>query len=534
MTKTKRKSTKPASPAQIAARKRFAQMAKSGAFKRKAKAARKKNSAQKIRAEHADVFIHNSRGFSGRAPDWTKNPLRFKSEKEYQAWKAKTGPAPQRKATKKAGGFKRTAKAIGRNIVRGLGMAHNPKHHFSTDSYVAISPFGIVKARGSAKQIRSLVKSKGKGWSSGLSLSAKIGSRFGGPGYVQHGSQGKGSKAKRRAAKYGLTFNPLGKHLPGLPAKYQRMYEHVLDSTGSKSIAAATVHKELSRQNPGLFSRLFGKAKAKVGYRKTQRGRRKVAAVGYRKTQKGRKRPTSYMERMSYKRGAATYHLSNPRRGTTSFYREKGGLREEGKYISGKGAKYTRRSSKREARERRILKAKGYGKHGLLKSYTRKRGYSSAPGRLAGPPLGTRLPNPSPASVFSEFRGKNATTKTKATAARGTPAVLAKLGGLQELHVRGKRLRFNGRASLAADGRKKLHIVGAKFARPNPPGEVDYGEILSVVYRADKPHIEAGTYDYKHHFGEDGGRKPHLVVDEEGYPIIEGGSYRITEDGIID
>jgi hypothetical protein len=180
---------------------------------------------------------------------------------------------------------------------------------------------------------------------------------------------------------------------------------------------------------------------------------------------------------------------------------------------------------------RRGLKAsggiKGFSKHAERMTSHRERL------RRGGRP---RLPNPSPANVFSEFRGKGVTTKTRVKAARGTPSVLAKLGGLRELKLRGKTLRnFPAGAALAADGRKKLHITGVKLrVRGNPGGEVDMGEILSVTYRADKPHVESGTYDYVHKLGEEGGKRPHLIVDEEGYPIIEGGSYRITADGIID
>ncbi len=59
------------------------------------------------------------------------------------------------------------------------------------------------------------------------------------------------------------------------------------------------------------------------------------------------------------------------------------------------------------------------------------------------------------------------------------------------------------------------------------------GEVHSVTYRSDKPHIETGTFDYVHKFGEDGGKRPHLIVDEYGYPFFEGGSYKIDADGII-
>jgi hypothetical protein len=254
------------------------------------------------------------------------------------------------------------------------------------------------------------------------------------------------SKTLVRKKRTKRSRNPLGGHLPGLPEKYQRMYEHILASSGSKRIAAATVHKELSRQNPSLFSRLFGKAEAKVGYRKTQRGRStKLAKVGYRKTQRGTHRPTSYMEMRSLKH------------------------------------------------------------------------------------------NPKVDSVFSEFRGKDVSRASKLSAATGTPSTLAELGRLKGLKLRGRTLRFNS-GRLAADSRKKLHVVGVKMKyRGNPNGsEIDVGEILSVTYQADKPHIEKGVFKYVHKFGEEGGVRPHLIIDAEGYPKIEGGSYGITSDGIID
>jgi hypothetical protein len=152
--------------------------------------------------------------------------------------------------------------------------------------------------------------------------------------------------------------------------------------------------------------------------------------------------------------------------------------------------------------------------------------------------LGWPKRNPSPASVFTEFRGKEVRSKSKATAATGTPKVLANLGALKELDVDGRTKRFGGRAVLAADGRKKLHIVNVKMARPNPPGEIDYGEIRRIMYYADKPEVQLASGDdpkekfqYNHHFSRP---YPHLIVDSEGYPVIEGGNYKISADGILD
>jgi hypothetical protein len=140
-----------------------------------------------------------------------------------------------------------------------------------------------------------------------------------------------------------------------------------------------------------------------------------------------------------------------------------------------------------------------------------------------------RLPNSSPSNVFSEFRGKQVASRSKGFAAKGTPAQLATLGKLKELRLRGKRLQFGGRATLAASGRKRLYVANVRMKRPNPPGEIDYGELVGVVYYSDKPHIETGSYNYEHKFERP---LPHLIVDEEGLPKIEGGGYSITEDGI--
>lgn len=160
-------------------------------------------------------------------------------------------------------------------------------------------------------------------------------------------------------------------------------------------------------------------------------------------------------------------------------------------------------------------------------------------GRHTAAPVGYRRTqrgrklNPAPANVFSEFRGKDVTRRTKVKAASGTPSTLAQLGKLRELRLRGKTLKFRA-GHLAADGRKKLHVVGVKAKHRGNPGEVDYGEIISVTYEADKPHVEEGVFNYIHRFGEDGGTRPHLVVDPEGFMKIEGGSYKISADGIID
>jgi len=99
----------------------------------------------------------------------------------------------------------------------------------------------------------------------------------------------------------------------------------------------------------------------------------------------------------------------------------------------------------------------------------------------------------------------------------------------------GRTIRFSGAARLCHKG-NRLHITGARFRRPNPPGEVDYGEILRIAYVADKEHLESDrkSRTYEHKFGDEGSPLPHLVVDSEGLPIISGGGYRVSPEGIVD
>ncbi len=362
---TKRKLSKP-TPAQLRARKLFAERARAGAFKRKRSTAGKVTGSKKRRITKAPSpaqlaarakFVAmvrarakgkgkakaNSRGLSGREPAWVKrarkqgieNPLRFKSEKEFAAWQQKTGrskpAAKKRIATKKRGMFS----GLGKSIVRGLGMAHNPSKRQKRERKIT-----------RAKRQRIVA-------------------------FRQHGIR----PAKRRTGP-GRLPNPKGQHLSGLPAKYQRMYEDVLASSGSKRIAAATTMKALKRNNPSIFSR-----------------------VKDYKSLFGKRRIPGHVERR----------------------------------VRGKGSKSRRRGGGYASQSFRFLGAMSKGAR--------------------------RLPNPSPASVFSEFRGKDVRSKSKSVGHGNGHLTVAQLGQLRELKLSGKRLEFGGKALLCADGRKKIHIV---------------------------------------------------------------------------
>jgi hypothetical protein len=122
---------------------------------------------------------------------------------------------------------------------------------------------------------------------------------------------------------------------------------------------------------------------------------------------------------------------------------------------------------------------------------------------------------------------------------RHAPSTLAQLGKLKELKLRGgRRVKFPRRARLAADGRGKLYITGARFQKVrgvrNPDEVAVVDEIVEVVYETTKEHLDGVPVEYVHKFGEEGGVPPVLEIDSEGFPLIEGGSYQIGSPGIID
>jgi len=518
MPTTKKKPT----AAQLEARRLFAERARSGAFKKNPK--RKAAGAGMVKVlghtvrkgtkRHA-VLVQQQRQFSdlqksetgkGRKnpktptpaqlrarAQFTKmakaraaaarkaNPLRFKSEKEFAAWKAKTGGAPRARkapAKKRAGGIRSTAKAIGRNIVRGLGMAHNPRSNSS----------------------RGLKRSTRRHTAASKAL------------YQSHRS---GEVAKFRAASKQLARAKVrGRRKTKMDlAAVGRLASSRLPNPSKRQKRERRTTRAKRQQIVAFRQHGIRRPARRIGPGRLPNPRRTPGHVGYSygKGRKAYKRAKGKGIKGYFSRGLDRSVMAGSRVAT-------------GRALSSRLPNPKKRASTRQSK---LLHKRGFPKAHIGKAIKRR-------GSRSAMKAGGWMKNPAPAAVFSEFRGKDATTKTKARAATGTPSTLAKLGQLMELKLRGRRVRFGGNAALAADGRKKLHVVNVKAAVPNPPGEVDYGEILSVTYRADKPHIEEGVFDYVHKFGEEGGTRPHLVVDAEGYPKLEGGSYDITADGLID
>jgi hypothetical protein len=138
--------------------------------------------------------------------------------------------------------------------------------------------------------------------------------------------------------------------------------------------------------------------------------------------------------------------------------------------------------------------------------------------------------------IYEKFNGRPARKTTTTTAPKGTPKNVAKLGALRLIKTTdGRKWAFSGAGApdLAADSRGRLHVVGGSY-RANPAGE-HVGEIEQIEYETRKPHLgQPKQTIYYHRLGEEGGKRPRLVIDREGLIKIHGGDYRIEADGIHD
>lgn len=157
---------------------------------------------------------------------------------------------------------------------------------------------------------------------------------------------------------------------------------------------------------------------------------------------------------------------------------------------------------------------------------------------LEGRLFGKKKRNPSVSDLSKTFQGKASGAVSEFKASNSAPGDLARIGKLVFLKLKGgKQTRVPG-AMVAVDTRGKLWLVGnccPMFSRKAKPGQrLDWGEISDLCYLTSKKHIENGKLtEYVHPFGEEGGRKPHLQIDDEGMPIIRGGDYQIKSEGIV-
>jgi hypothetical protein len=147
-----------------------------------------------------------------------------------------------------------------------------------------------------------------------------------------------------------------------------------------------------------------------------------------------------------------------------------------------------------------------------------------------------RRRNASTPDLFAAFQGRKARTKTTLRAPNGTPSTTYRLGRLRKLKYANGSIAFPSGSKtpyLAADTRGKLHVVGGQYRVNSAPQ--CFGKLHCVEYETRKPHLGAPSETiFVHKFGEEGGKRPDLHVDNEGMLKIRGGSYRISPDGIID
>lgn len=144
----------------------------------------------------------------------------------------------------------------------------------------------------------------------------------------------------------------------------------------------------------------------------------------------------------------------------------------------------------------------------------------------------------------SEFVGRPSKKIITSYAPKGSGAkgTLAGMGKLKRLKIKGRGwIDFKGVPYLAHSPKKdRIFVLGkqysmAKFKKRNPEGSADIGEVTHIEYEAVKTHLGDTTpIIYVHEFGEEGGERPHAIVNEENLLILEGGDYYITPEGIHD
>lgn len=147
-----------------------------------------------------------------------------------------------------------------------------------------------------------------------------------------------------------------------------------------------------------------------------------------------------------------------------------------------------------------------------------------------------RSHNPSVTALSETFQGQADGTIDELWASDYAPKNIARAGKLVFLKVGNRSLRLPGAmVGIAPNG--KLWITGNQslFQTKAKPGEgLDMGEVSQICYETAKQHIGDGkTFEYVHEFGEDGGKRPHLIIDHEGMPILRGGDYQIKAEGIV-
>jgi hypothetical protein len=146
-----------------------------------------------------------------------------------------------------------------------------------------------------------------------------------------------------------------------------------------------------------------------------------------------------------------------------------------------------------------------------------------------------------PFDAFENFHGRPSTKTIEIETPKGTPKHIHAKGKLLEIRMKGGKV-FNFRKAntgknfyLVSDEQdEKLYIAGGKIAEPDTnqkPGDLAFlGVISHLIYETKKAHLDdKGQQGYIHKLGEEGGEKPSLEIDKDGFAWIVGGDYYIAE-----
>jgi hypothetical protein len=150
--------------------------------------------------------------------------------------------------------------------------------------------------------------------------------------------------------------------------------------------------------------------------------------------------------------------------------------------------------------------------------------------------------------IHQDFLGRKNTGRTlRLYTPPGSPkhaGAMAKFTAVQVLKNTGKvhvQPFAKGSAWIGGvqNGDWRRMVIGLKqpFAVPNgldPDKPYDYGEVVRIEYRARKPQLygkDSPEYPFFHMMGEEGGKRPHLIL-QNGCLAFRGGGYGIKREGI--
>ncbi len=149
-------------------------------------------------------------------------------------------------------------------------------------------------------------------------------------------------------------------------------------------------------------------------------------------------------------------------------------------------------------------------------------------------------------AAYEAFQGRPTEKTLSLETPETAPVNLYCLGTLFELKIKGISESMNFRREHTGrdyfvcaheNNPHQLWIAGGKSGATDAALKRGYvnliGEIVFIVYETQKAHLDDDEpTGYIHHFGEEGGARPTLALDRNGFAIVEGGDYIVTPFGI--